>query len=191
MNLSNPEVKSQWDKYALRSQKAIEHFKNEMLSVRAGRANPSMLNKITVDYYGTPTAIPQMANITVPEARMLVISPWDATAIKEINKAILASDLGLNPTDDGKVIRLSFPQLTEDRRKELVKGIKKTGEDSKVALRNERRDLIDALKKLKKDNHLTEDDLVSSEKEVQKKLDGNIAEVDRLLKDKEKEIMEV
>ena len=191
MNLSNPEIKTQWDKYAMRSTKAIEHFKGEMLSIRAGRANPAILNKITIDYYGTPTPLSQMANITVPEARMLVISPWDVTALKDINKAITTSDLGLNPTDDGKVIRLSFPQLTEERRKELVKGIKKTGEDSKVTLRNERRDLIDALKKFKKDSLLTEDDLANSEKEVQKKLDGYIAEVDRILKDKEKEVMEV
>jgi len=185
------QIKSEWDKYESRSGKAIEHYKSELLTVRAGRANPAILNKVTVDYYGTLTPLSQMANITVPEARLMVVSPWDVSAVKDIVKAITAADLGLNPTDDGKMIRLSFPQLTEERRKELAKSVKKMAEDCKVALRNERRDLLESLKKLKKDNLLTEDDLAQSEKEVQKKLDEYVAGVDKVLKDKEKEILEV
>jgi len=189
--MMEPMIKAEWDKYEARSGKAMEHYKSELLTVRAGRANPAILNKVVVDYYGTPTPLPQMANITVPEARLMVISPWDVSAIKDIVKAITVADLGLNPADDGKLIRLNFPQLTEERRKELAKSVKKTAEDCKIALRNERRDLLETFKKLKKDNLLTEDDMASGEKEVQKKLDAYIADVDKILKDKEKEILEV
>ena len=184
-------ISVEWEKYDARSNKAIEHYKSELMTVRAGRANAAMLSKVMVDYYGTPTPLPQTANISVPEARLMVISPWDVSTLKDITRAITAADLGVNPVDDGKLIRLNFPQLTEDKRKELAKTVKKMSEDCKVVLRNERRDLLEALKKLKKDNMLTEDDLASSEKEVQKKLDAYIADVDRILRDKEKEILEV
>lgn len=187
----NPQVKEEYDKYELRLGKAVEHFKSEMVAVRAGRANPQILNKIVVDYYGTPTPLHQMANITVPEARVLTISLWDTSMVKEVSKAIAASDIGINPSDDGKVIRLVFPQPTEERRKELIKQIKKTAEDTKVVLRNERRDVIEAIKRLKKDNIVTEDDQASIEKDVQKTLDRTIEEVDKILKAKEAEVLEV
>jgi ribosome recycling factor len=166
-------------------------LKSEFLSIRAGRANPQVLNRITVDYYGTPTQLNQMATITVPEARMLVISLYDTSMLKAVVKAINESDIGINPTDDGKTIRLVFPQLTEERRKDLIKQIKKIAEETKVVLRNERRDTMDALKKLKKDNAITEDDIAAYEKDVQKMLDKHIEAVDRLLKDKETEILEI
>lgn len=191
MNINNPQVKSEFDKYESRIGKALEHLKGELLTVRAGRANPQILNKIVVDYYGTPTPLNQMANITVPDARTLMISLWDASMLKEVSKAIAASDIGINPSDDGKNIRLIFPQLTEERRKELCKQIKKTAEDSKVVLRNERRDILEAVKKLKKDSLVTEDEVVIIEKEVQKILDKAIENADKLFKEKEAEILEV
>lgn len=186
-----PQVKEEYDKYENRLCKAVEHFKNEMVSVRAGRANPHILDKITVDYYGTPTPLSQMANITVPEARVLMISLWDTSKVKDVSKAIAASDIGINPSDDGKIIRLMFPQLTEERRKELTKQIKKTSEDTKVVLRNERRDVIEIMKRLKKDNVITEDEQASIEKDIQKTLDKTIEDVDKILKAKEAEILEV
>ncbi|MDE7396071.1 MAG: ribosome recycling factor [Clostridiales bacterium] len=161
------------------------------MAVRAGRANPQILNKITVDYYGTPTPLNQMATITVPEARMLVISLYDISMLKEVVKAINASDIGINPTDDGKSIRLVFPILTEERRKELTKQIKKTAEDTKVVLRNERRDIMEVLKKLKKDSVITEDEVATYEKDVQKTLDKYIESVDKAVKEKEAEILEI
>ena len=161
------------------------------MSIRAGRANPQILNKIAVDYYGTLTPLSQMATITVPEARMLVISLYDVSMLKEVVKAINASDIGINPTDDGKTIRLVFPQLTEERRKDLTKQVKRISEDTKVVLRNERRDIMDSLKKLKKDSVITEDEVASYEKDVQKSLDKFIESVDKLLKDKESEILEI
>ncbi len=191
MAISNPQVKEEFDKYDVRLGKAFDHLKSEFLSVRAGRANPQILNKITVDYYGTPTPLSQMATITVPEARMLVISLYDVSMLKEVVKAINASDIGINPTDDGKTIRLVFPMPTEERRKELIKQVKKTAEETKVVLRNERRDVMDTLKKLKKDNVITEDEIASYEKDVQKLLDKYIESVDKLLKDKEAEILEI
>ncbi len=172
-------------------EKAVNHLSVEYASVRAGRANPKILDNICVDYYGSPTPLKQMANITVPEARMLVINLFDKSATKETVKAIAASDIGINPTDDGKVIRLVFPQLTEERRKDLVKQVKKMSEDCKVVLRNERRDSLDKAKKLKKDMNFSEDELAGFEKEVQKLLDKYIASADEVYKDKEKEILEI
>ncbi len=191
MAVSNPQVQEEFDKYELKLSKAFDHLKSEFLSIRAGRANPQVLNRITVDYYGTPTQLNQMATITVPEARMLVISLYDTSMLKAVVKAINESDIGINPTDDGKTIRLVFPQLTEERRKDLIKQIKKIAEETKVVLRNERRDTMDALKKLKKDNAITEDNIAAYEKDVQKMLDKHIEAVDRLLKDKETEILEI
>ncbi len=191
MAVSNPQVQEEFDKYELKLSKAFDHLKSEFLSIRAGRANPQVLNRITVDYYGTPTQLNQMATITVPEARMLVISLYDTSMLKAVVKAINESDIGINPTDDGKTIRLVFPQLTEERRKDLIKQIKKIAEETKVVLRNERRDTMDALKKLKKDNAITEDDIAAYEKDVLKMLDKHIEAVDRLLKDKETEILEI
>ena len=184
-------VKTIIDRYDSRSAKTIEFFKSEMHDIRAGRANPHLLDKITVNYYGTPTPLNQMANISVPEARIITISLWDVSAMKEVNKAILASSLGITPSDDGKIIRLVFPQLTEERRRDLVKQIKKQAEETKVALRNERRGCVEAVKKLKKDSAITEDDLVLQEKEIQKKTDNYISDVDKILAEKEKEILEV
>lgn len=171
--------------------KAIKHYESELAAVRAGRANPKILDKILVDYYGTPTPIGHMANVSVPEARQILIAPWDVSNVKNISKAILASDLGLTPTDDGKVIRLNFPMLTEERRRELVKQTKKLVEDTKVVCRNARRDAIEALKKLKKDGEIPEDTEASLEKDVQKKLDETSAKIDKMMDEKEKEIMQV
>lgn len=191
MAILNESVRPEFEKFEGKLAKAMDHLKNELMSVRAGRANPNMLNKITVDYYGTPTALQQMANIAVPEARMMTITPYDMSTLKEISKAIASSDLGINPVDDGKMIRLAFPQPTEERRRELIKQVKKTVEDSKVVLRNERRDMVEVLKKFKKDNLVTEDEVSLYEKEIQKTLDKNIEIVDKILKDKEAEILEI
>ncbi len=191
MVFSLPEVGEAFEEYELSLMDTVEHLKGELNTIRAGRANPQILNKITVDYYGTLTPLNQMANITVPEARLLQISLWDASMIKAVVKAITASDIGITPTDDGKVIRLVFPQLTEERRKELVKQVKKVGEDYKVTLRNARRDIMDKIKNFKKNNQITEDDVANYEKEVQKILDKNILAVDNLIKEKEGEILEV
>ena len=172
-------------------EKAVDHLSAEYVTVRAGRANPKILDNIVVDYYGSPTPLKQMANITVPEARMLVINLFGKSATKEVVKAIAASDIGINPTDDGQAIRLVFPQLTEERRKELVKQVKKMSEDCKVVLRNERRDALDKAKKLKKDMNFSEDELASFEKDVQKYLDKYIDGAEDLYKAKEKEILEI
>ncbi|HOB64026.1 MAG TPA: ribosome recycling factor, partial [Clostridia bacterium] len=155
------------------------------------RANVRILDKILVDYYGTPTPINQMANITVPEARVLAISVWDASAIKNVEKAILASNIGITPINDGKLIRLIFPELTEERRRQLVKEVKTLGENTKVAIRNIRRDAIEDLRSLKKNSIITEDDLDKFEKDVEKAVNGFIAEIDKMMADKEKEIMSV
>lgn len=191
MTISNPQVKEEFDKYEEKLNKAIEYLRGEFLTIRAGRANPQILNKITVDFYGQPTTIPNMANITVPEARMLVISLWDVSMVKKVVSAIQASDIGITPSDDGKVIRLVFPQLTEERRKELTKQTKKLSEDCKVTLRNERRDIMDVLKKFKKDSIITEDEEKTYGAEVQKTLDKYIADVDSMLKSKDAEILEI
>lgn len=187
----NDQVTEIFEEYELDIMSTVDHLKSDLLAIRAGRANPNILNKILVDYYGAPTPINQMANISVPEARMLVISLWDTSMVKEVSKAIMASDLGITPTDDGKVIRLAFPQLTEERRRDLTKQVKKIGEDYKVTLRNLRRDILDKVKNFKKNNVITEDDVVTCEKEVQKILDKNVADIDTIIKNKEAEILEV
>ena len=171
--------------------KTIDVFKQNLSEVRAGRANPAILNKVSVEYYGTPTPINQVAGISVPEARLIVIQPWDVSILKEIEKAILASDIGINPNNDGKVIRLSFPELTEERRKDLVKDIKKMAEESKVAIRAIRRDGIDKAKVMQKNSEITEDELRGAEDSIRKLTDKKIEEIDKILADKEKEIMNV
>lgn len=172
-------------------QKTIHNFSNELKSIRAGRANPHILDKILVDYYGTPTPINNMANITVPEARLLVISVWDKSALKNVEKAILAANIGITPNNDGNVIRLVFPELTQDSRKALCKEIKAMSENVKVSLRNARRDANDAIKKLKKDGQITEDEAASYEKEVDKMLSEKTGEIDSMTKNKEDEVMTV
>jgi len=171
--------------------KTIESLNVRLSEVRAGRANPAILNKVKIDYYGTPTPINQVAGISVPEARMIVIQPWDASVLKDIEKAILASEIGINPNNDGKVIRLNFPELTEERRKELVKEIKKYAEETKVAIRNSRRDAIEKFKAMQKQGEMTEDELKSAEEEVQKITDKNIEEIDKMIQNKESEIMSI
>ena len=171
--------------------KTISVLQENFSEVRAGRANPAILNKISVEYYGTPTPINQVAGISVPEARLIMIQPWDTSILKEIEKAILASDIGINPNNDGKVIRLAFPELTEERRKELVKEIKKMAEESKVAIRAIRRDAIDKAKAMQKNSEITEDDLRGAEDSVQKLTDKKIEEIDKILADKEKEILTI
>ena len=171
--------------------KKISVLQENFAEVRAGRANPAILNKIKVDYYGTPTPINQVAGISVPEARLIVIQPWDASLLKEIEKEILKAEIGINPNNDGKVIRLAFPELNEERRKELVKEIKKTAEESKVSIRSIRREAIDEAKKMQKDNQMTEDELKGAEDKIQKLTDSKTAEIDKILAEKEKEIMSV
>ncbi|MFI3206920.1 MAG: ribosome recycling factor [Clostridia bacterium] len=171
--------------------KSITVLQNDYAAIRAGRANPAVLDKVLVDYYGTPTQINQLAAVSVPEARMLCIQPWDATVLKAIERAILTSDLGMNPQNDGKIIRLVFPQLTEDRRKELVKEIQKMAEASKVALRSIRHDAIDKLKEKKKTSEITEDDLKNGEKKVQDLTDKKVKEIDSVSATKEKEILAI
>ena len=172
-------------------EKAIESLVQRLSEVRAGRANPAILNKVKIDYYGTPTPINQVAGISVPEARMIMIQPWDVSILKEIEKAILASEIGINPNNDGKVIRLVFPELTEERRKDLVKEIKKYAEDAKVSIRNARRDGIDKAKAMQKDGDITEDELKAAETEIQKITDKYIEEVDKTIIAKETEIMSI
>jgi len=177
--------------FEAKMQKSIEAYKNELDTVRAGRANPNILSRVMVDYYGTPTPVNQIGSVSCPDARTIVIQPWDSTTLKGIEKAILASYIGITPANDGKVIRLSFPQLTEDRRKELKKQVSKLGEDAKVAIRNIRRDAIDAAKDMKKNNEMTEDEQKASEKSVQDLTDKYIKEIDVITASKEKEIMEI
>ena len=172
-------------------EKTISVFSEKLSEVRAGRANPAILNKVKIDYYGTPTPINQMAGISVPEARLIVIQPWDMSVLKDIEKAILASDIGINPNNDGKVIRLAFPELNEERRKEIVKDLKKMAEESKVAVRSIRRDGIDAHKTMQKNSEITEDDLKVAEEKIQKLTDKYIAVIDEKLADKEKEVMSI
>jgi ribosome recycling factor len=172
-------------------EKTISVLKEELNHIRAGRANPLILDKLKVEYYGSEMPIKQLASISVPEPRMIQIQPYDTSIMREIEKAILTSDLGLNPSNDGKVLRLIIPMLTEERRKDLTKQVKKLGEDSKVALRNERRDAIDALKKMEKNNEITEDGLSSAEKEVQKLIDEYATKIDEVITKKSDEIMEV
>ena len=171
--------------------KTISVLDEQLASVRAGRANPKILDKIMVDYYGAPTPINQMANIMVPEARIIAIQPWDASMLKEIEKEIQKSDIGINPNNDGKVIRLVFPELTEERRKELVKDIKKMAEDSKVAIRSIRRDGMEDAKSRCKNSEITEDDKATIEEKIQKLTDKYVAEIDKMLESKEKEVMSI
>lgn len=172
-------------------EKAIAVLENDLATIRAGRANPAILDKVTVEYYGAQTPVAQVGTISVPEARTIIIQPWDVSVLKEIEKAILASDIGINPNNDGKVIRLNFPPLTEERRKELSKGVSKRGEDAKVAVRNIRRDSLEQFKKQKKANEITEDDLKGLEDKVQKLTDKFVKQIDTIIAAKEKEIMEV
>ena len=181
----------EFDKLEERMNKTLSVLEENFSEIRAGRANPAILNKITVEYYGVPTPINQVAGISVPEARLIVIQPWDASVLKDIEKAILASDIGLNPNNDGKVIRLAFPELTEERRKDLVKDIKKIAEESKVAIRAIRRDGIDEAKEMEKESLMTEDELKKAEDQIQKLTDKKIAEIDVILDKKEKEIMSI
>jgi ribosome recycling factor len=171
--------------------KTIGVLDRDYKSIRAGRANVSVLDRITVDYYGSPTPIQQMAAVSVPEPRILMIQPWDASTLKDIEKAILVSDIGINPQNDGRVIRLSFPPLTEERRKEIVKEVKKVAEENKVAIRNTRRDALEKLKGLKKANTITEDDEANGEKKIQNLTDKYCKEIDNLAAAKEKEILEI
>jgi len=177
--------------FETRMQKSIEVYKSQLDNVRAGRANPNVLNKISFDYYGQSTPINQVGSVSCPDARTIVIQPWDASTLKQIERAIIASDLGITPINDGKVIRLPFPQLTEDRRKELTKQVAKMGEDAKVSIRNIRRDAIEKAKEMKKNSEMTEDEQKSSEKSVQDLTDKYIKEVDSVTALKDKEIMEI
>ena len=174
-----------------RMNKSVSSLESEFATIRAGRANPHILDRVMVDYYGVPTAIQQAANISVPEARMIQIQPWDASLIKEIEKAIMIADLGVMPTNDGKVIRIIFPELTEDRRKELAKEVKKKGEEAKVAIRNIRRDANDKAKKLNKDNEISDDELSNIEADIQKVTDKITAEIDKMIDKKTDEIRTV
>ena len=174
-----------------RMTKSIDVFSQNLSEVRAGRANPAILNKISVEYYGMPTPINQVAGISVPEARTIVIQPWDASILKEIEKAIIASDIGLNPNNDGKVIRLNFPELTADRRKELAKDIRKMAEEAKVSIRSIRRDGMDEVKDEQKRSEITEDQKADFEDKIQKLTDKYVAEIDKMLENKEKEIMTI
>jgi len=177
--------------YEERMKKTVSVMEEEFATIRVGRANPRVLDRISVDYFGTETPLNQVGNVSVPEPRMLQIAPWDASTLKVIEKAILASDLGITPTNDGKVVRLVFPELTEERRKQLTKDIKKKGEDAKVALRNIRRDANEALKKAEKKSEITEDDLKRLEKDSQTLTDKYVAELDKRVEAKSKEIMTV
>ena len=179
------------NQYEEKMEKSVGALEKDFAAIRAGRANPHILDKIKVDYYGTPTPLQQVGNISVPEARILQIQPWESSLIKEIEKAILNSDLGINPTNDGKVIRLVFPELTEDRRKELAKDIKKKGENAKVAIRNIRREANDAFKKKNKASEISDDEVEALEQDVQKLTDKYVANIEKTVEDKTKEIMTV
>ena len=182
---------SAYQVYEDKMKKTIAAFQAEMNSVRAGRANPAVLDRVMVDYYGAPTPIAQVGSISVPEPHMIMIQPWDLTVLKEIEKALIKSEIGITPNSDGKVIRLAFPPLTEERRRELVKTVAKKTEDSKVAIRAIRRDALEAFKTMKKNSEITEDDLKAAEKDIQDLTDRYCKELDRLSAAKEKEIMEI
>lgn len=177
--------------FEVKMEKALESLNEDFTTIRAGRANPHILDKLKVEYYGTPTPLQSVANISVPEARMIQIQPWESNLIKEIEKAIMCSDIGITPNNDGKVIRLIFPELTEDRRKEIAKDIKKKGENAKVAVRNVRRDANDAMKKANKANEISEDELKDLEDKIQKATDKYIDGIDKAVEAKTKEIMTV
>ena len=184
-------MKNVIDKTKEKMQRRIEHLESEFASIRAGRANPGVLDKVTVNYYGTPTPVNQVAAVSVTEARTLVVQPWDTSLLKDLERAIQMSDVGINPQNDGKVIRLIFPPLTEDRRKEIVKDVQKIAEETKVQIRNVRRELIDKLKAMKKDGELTEDDLKQGEKKAQDLTDKYVKEVESISAVKQKEILEM
>lgn len=184
-------MSTDYSEFEAKMKKTTEILSEQFAAVRAGKANSAVLDRITVDYYGTPTPIQQVASISTPDARSLLIQPWDGSVLKGIEKAILASDLGINPQNDGRTIRLVFPQLTEERRKELAKQVKKYGEDAKVAVRNIRRDAMEKFKAQKKKSEITEDDLKIVEKDMQKLTDDYIKEVDKIAANKEKELMEL
>ena len=184
-------MKNNYPELDAKIEKAINYFIEDLDTVRAGRANTAVLNKISVDYYGTMTPVNQVAAVSTPDPRTIAIQPWDATLIKAIEKAILASEIGINPQNDGKVIRLAFPQLTEDRRKELTKTVAKKSEDCKVVVRGIRRDEIEKYKTMKKNSEITEDDLKGIEKDIQDIIDSKIKEIDKLAENKNKEIMEI
>lgn len=184
-------MREQLKKFEDKMQKTVGALLDDYATIRAGRANPHVLDRLTVDYYGAPTPIAQVGNISVPEPRILQIQPWDASVLKGIEKAINESDLGINPSNDGKVIRLVFPELTEERRKDLTKEIKKKGENSKVAVRNIRREALDAFKKMEKNKEITEDDYNTVETDIQKLTDKFVAEIDRHIENKSKEILSV
>ena len=179
------------DNAKIRMEKTKDNLRADLMAIRAGRANPQLLDRIMVDYYGTPTPLKNVANISAPEPRVLQINPWDVKMVKDISKAILASDLGLNPANDGKVIRLMLPELTAERRKDLTKQVRKISEESKVAIRSIRRDAVDQIKKMKKNSEITEDDQKKAEEAIQKLTDNNIKDIDKITADKEKEILEV
>ena len=181
----------EFNEFEEKMDKTISVFEENLSEIRAGRANPAILNKITINYYGTPTPINQVAGISVPEARLIVIQPWDASILKEIEKEILKADIGINPNNDGKVIRLAFPELTEERRKDLVKDIKKMAEEAKVAVRSVRRDGIETAKAEQKEGNMTEDELKQAENDIQKLTDKSVEEIDKILENKEKEVMSV
>ena len=174
-----------------RMDKTIENLEEKLSEIRAGRANPAILNKVKIDYYGTPTPINQVAGISVPEARMIMIQPWDVSVLKNIEKAIIASEIGINPNNDGKVIRLVFPELTEERRKELVKDIKKMAEEAKVAVRAVRRDGIETAKSEQKEGNMTEDELKQAENDIQKLTDNSVEEIEKIVEAKELDIMSI
>ena len=184
-------MKEQLNKASQRMQRRIDHLTDEYAAIRAGRANPAVLDKIFVDYYGTATPINQLAAVSVAEARILTIQPWDASVLRPIEKAIQTSDLGINPQNDGRIIRITFPPLTEDRRKEIVKDISKLAEDCKVQIRNVRREAIDKLKEMKKSGELTEDDCKKELDATQKTIDKAVKHIDEIVANKDKEIMEV
>ena len=180
-----------YDNIKEKMEKTISVYEENLAEIRAGRANPAILNKIKVNYYGVPTQISQVAGISVPEARLIVIQPWDMSILKEIEKEILKSDIGINPNNDGKVIRLNFPELNEERRKEIVKDIKKIAEEARIAVRQIRRDSRDEYRKMQKNSEITEDELKSAEEEIQKITDEKIEKIDTLLANKEKEVMSI
>jgi len=183
--------KSEYERFTKKMDSSIEFLEEDLQGVRAGRANSGILNKITVDYYGVETPISQIAGISIPEARILVIQPWDTSALKNIEKAILKSEIGINPNNDGKSIKLIFPALTEERRLDLIKQIKKKGEDAKVAIRSIRRDAVDYFKVQKKNAVITEDDCKEAEKDIQDITDRKIVLIDKIVSDKDKELMEI
>lgn len=182
---------SRLEQFTTKMTKTVDNLREEYVGIRAGRANPRLLDKLRVDYYGQPSALQSVANISVPEARVIQIQPWESKLIKEIEKAIINSDLGLTPSNDGKVIRLVFPELTEERRKELVKDVKKKAENAKVAIRNIRRDANDSFKKLAKSSDVSEDEIKKLEDDVQKQTDKYIADIDKIMDEKAKEILTV